>query len=168
MYKLNWQKIEPLSIQLQTLCALSLYEYESNNKDTSISTNYHYQNPDISWEGKTVTKSGFTLIKIMLEGTPSRITSHGIRLTKIHIFVRVYRHELFSWEFTVTATLMKIMLLPGLHTCFHGGFLWYFVRVHRHEWISWDLCYFVRVRRHEWISWELRYFVRVHLHEWFW
>jgi len=48
VYKLNWQKVEPLSIQLQTLCALSLYEYESNNKDTSISTNYHYHNPDIS------------------------------------------------------------------------------------------------------------------------
>ena len=108
-------------------------------------------------EREKVTKYGFTLIKIMCEGTPSRITSHGIRLTKIHIFVRVYRHELFSWEFTVTATLMKIMLLPGLHTCFHGGFLWYFVRVHRHEWISWDLCYFVRVRRHEWISWEFTF-----------
>ena len=81
----------------------------------------------------------------MREGTPSRITSHGIRLTKIHIFVRVYRHELFSWEFTVTATLMKIMLLPGLHRCFQGGFLWYFVRVRRHEWILWDLCYFMRV-----------------------
>jgi hypothetical protein len=52
----------------------------------------HYQNPDISWEGKIVTKNGFTLMKIMRESTPSRITSHGYRLTEYT----------FSWEFTAT------------------------------------------------------------------
>jgi hypothetical protein len=31
---------------------------------------------------KQVMKYGFTLTKIMCEGTPSRITSHGNRLTK--------------------------------------------------------------------------------------
>jgi len=42
-------------------------------------------------------KYGFTLTKIMREGTPSCINSHDNR-HKNHIFVRVHRHVLFSWR----------------------------------------------------------------------
>ena len=103
-------------------------------------------------------KYGFTLMKIIREGTSSRINSHFNRYMKIT----------FSWEFTaidyfhdgesLAAILMKIMLSPNLHQYFHDGFLWYFVRGHLHELISWEFG----------ISWEspmdfvrVWYFMRV-------
>ena len=58
--------------------------------------------------------------------------------------MRVHHHGFFSWWESMTATLMKITLPPGLHQCFRGGILCYFMRGHRHELISWEFS----------ISWE--------------
>jgi hypothetical protein len=136
---------------------------------TNLFRKEHYQNPDISWECKSVTKYGFTLTKTMCGSTPSRMSSQDIRLTEYTLSWEYTSTYCFHESFPVTATLMKTMCHQVCMSIFMTGFCG----------ISWEFTfrngfceslifcessltgmdfvrvwYFVRVNLQEWISWE--------------